>query len=70
MRSQLLPHELRLFRIRDVVLKVGLSHTTIYKRVKQGTFPAPVRVGDNAVAWPSDEIDRWIGERLAASRPA
>jgi prophage regulatory protein len=52
-------------RLPAVVARVGLSRSSIYAGVKNGTFPAPVRLGDGrAVAWDSRAIDRWIEERL------
>ncbi len=52
-----------LLTIREVIQRVGVKRTTIDKRVKEGTFPAPVKLGDyqNApVRWKSREIDVWI----------
>jgi hypothetical protein len=33
-------------------------------RVAAGTFTRPIAIGPRAVAWPSDAIDAWIGERI------
>ncbi|MCX2524432.1 helix-turn-helix transcriptional regulator [Larsenimonas rhizosphaerae] len=55
----------RLLRRREVELKTGKSRSSIYKGVSDGTFPAPVPIGDNSVAWLEEEIDGWIAERLA-----
>jgi prophage regulatory protein len=56
-------------RLPDVRRRVGLSRSSIYLRISRGEFPAPVRIGDNSVAWISSEIDRWIESRIDASRP-
>ena len=55
-------------RLPDVRRRVGLSRSTIYLRISRGEFPAPVRIGDNSVAWVSSEIDRWIESQIDASR--
>lgn len=41
--------------------------------MKAGTFPEPIALGMNTVAWPSDRIDAWIAEQIerdAAKREA
>ena len=35
----------------QVEARTGLSRSTIYARVKVGTFPAPVSLGPRAVGW-------------------
>lgn len=55
----------RLLRRREVELKTGKSRSAIYESIRQGTFPAPVPIGENSVAWLEEEIDGWIAERLA-----
>ncbi|MCC4621317.1 AlpA family transcriptional regulator [Xanthomonas cassavae CFBP 4642] len=49
----------RLLRIAQVKDRVGMSQTTIYDRIKKGTFPRPVPLG-TLVAWLEPEIDAWI----------
>jgi len=54
----------RLERLPSVEERTGKKRTGIYEGIKEGTFPAPVRIGDRAVAWNSFDIDRWIEEKL------
>lgn len=54
----------RLLRRRDVELKTGKSRSAIYAGVSNGTFPAPVPIGDKSVAWLEEEVDSWIAARL------
>ena len=52
-----------ILRIREVLSRVGLSRATIWRRVKEGEFPAPLRLGGpntRAVGWDSAAIDQWI----------
>jgi prophage regulatory protein len=51
-----------ILRLPAVKARTGLSRSTIYARVKDGTFPAPVSLGARAVGWVEQEID----EHLAA----
>jgi prophage regulatory protein len=55
----------RFLRRRSVEDRTGLSRSTIYLYVQDGTFPRPVRIGGRAVAWLESDIDAWIEARLA-----
>lgn len=52
-----------LLRLQDVIQRVRLSRTEIYRRVANGSFPKAYSLGSRAVAWRADEISRWIDER-------
>ena len=52
--------ELRYLRIEDVSHITGLGKTTIYRLMKEGTFPESVRLQPKAVRWKSDDIQEWI----------
>ena len=54
----------RLLRRRDVELKTGKSRAAIYADIRSGTFPEPIPIGINSVAWLEAEIDQWIADRL------
>ena len=58
----------RLLRLKQVKQAVGLGTTAIYEQIKKGEFPRPVHIGTRAVAWVSDDIEKWIEERIAASK--
>jgi prophage regulatory protein len=64
-----MPNSLRRFlRLRTVEAVTGLAKTTIYARIAEGKFPAPVPLGEgrnSPVGWPEDEIAAWQAERLA-----
>jgi prophage regulatory protein len=59
-----------ILRLPAVKTRTGLSRSTIYLRVSQGTFPRPVSLGGRAVGWVEEEIQSWFAERIAASRKA
>lgn len=54
-----------LLRVRDVMSKTGLPKSTLYLMIKQERFPAPVKLSERSVAWPSDQIDHWVNNRIA-----
>lgn len=49
-----------LWRLPTVIAQTGLSKSEIYRRINNGTFPKPLKLGARAVAWPAVEIDIWI----------
>jgi prophage regulatory protein len=53
----------RLIRLSELHELVGLQKSAIYEMVKDGSFPAPVRLGIRAVAWRSDHVQAWINSR-------
>jgi prophage regulatory protein len=57
-----------LLRLPAVKAATGLSRSTIYDRVRKGTFPAPVSLGGNAVGWPASEVGAWIQSRIDEGR--
>ena len=59
-----------ILRRKAVEARTGLSRSTIYLRVSQGTFPEPVSLGARAVGWIEAEISEWLAGRIAASRKA
>lgn len=59
-------HSLEALRLTRVCEKSGLSGATVWNLVKAGKFPAPFKLtGRRAVAWSSEEVDRWLRDRIA-----
>ncbi|MFA7656625.1 helix-turn-helix transcriptional regulator [Acidithiobacillus thiooxidans] len=54
-------------RLPAVLERVGASKTTLYAQVKAGTFPAPVKIGQRAVAWKRSDVDAWISSRVSSN---
>ena len=57
-----------ILRLPDVKTTTGLSRSTIYLRVAEGSFPKPVGLGGRAVGWLEAEIQDWLQRRIEASR--
>ena len=56
----------RLLRRREVEELTGLSRASIYRLMRSGRFPLPVRVSDTAVRWKASDITAWIESRPVA----
>jgi prophage regulatory protein len=49
-----------LIRIAEVCELLGISRSTIYKRLSERSFPEPVRLGPRSVRWRVDAIEAWL----------
>jgi len=57
-----------LLRLPAVMERTGLKRSTLYKRVREGSFPKPVAIGPQGRAWVDTEVDAWIAEVIDQSR--
>ncbi|GAB3097779.1 AlpA family transcriptional regulator [Aestuariicella hydrocarbonica] len=57
-------------RLPEVKAMTGLSTSSIYLRIAQGTFPRQIQLGEEgrAVGWLLDDLHEWMAARIAASR--
>lgn len=42
-----------------------VTPSTLWRWVKAGHFPAPVKLGPQTTAWPVDVLDKWDAEQTA-----
>lgn len=68
----------RYFRIRELASVPGraglfpVAPATIWRWVKLGTFPAPVRLSEGVTAWPAEAVEAFqqqAGDRSASEAP-
>ena len=52
--------KLIILRRNQVEDRTGLSRSTIYLRIQEGTFPRPISLGARAVGWLEHEIEAWL----------
>ena len=55
--------ENKMLNTREVVARVGLHRSTIWKKVRAGTFPAPHELCENKIGWPEASITAWLDSR-------
>lgn len=53
-------------RINQLIRFIPVSRTTIWRKVKDGTFPRPVRLSVYVTAWRMADVREWI-ERMGQS---
>lgn len=54
-----------ILRLPKVIETVGLSRSTIYKKIEDGEFPAQVKLGVRSVGWLKSEIEEWLTSKAA-----
>ena len=64
------PPPVGILRRPQVEARTGMSRSTIYARIQDGTFPRPILLGSRSVGWIEHEIDDWLQQRIKASRPS
>lgn len=58
----------KLLRLPQVKTITGLSKSTIYARISEGTFPKQIPLGPRLVVWVESDIQNWISEQVSAAR--
>lgn len=63
-----------ILRRKQVEQAVGFCRSTIYQRIRDGTFPRSVSLGGRMVGWRTSDIELFLadpaGYRSASSAPA
>ena len=55
----------RIIRLRTVLCRTGLSRSTIYRKIAEGTFPAQLKISTNETGWHESDINRWIADPVS-----
>jgi prophage regulatory protein len=58
----------KLLRLPQVKATTGLSKSSIYARISEGTFPKQIPLGPRLVVWVESDIQNWIAEQVSAAR--
>jgi prophage regulatory protein len=50
-----------ILRLPTVIARTGLSRSSLYNRISEGTFPRPRSLGGaRAVGWLESQVDDWL----------
>ncbi len=52
----------RIIRLKTVLDRTGLSRSTLYRKVAEGTFPRQVAISVNGAGWHESAVNRWIAD--------
>lgn len=51
----------------EVRARAGIkSHAKLYELIRQGKFPAPIKLGARTSRWPAATVDAWIQKQIDA----
>jgi len=49
-----------LLKSRTVCQKTTLGHAKLWRKVSEGTFPEPIKIGNGRVGWCLEEVEEWL----------
>ena len=52
----------KIIRLKNVLARTGLSRSTMYRKIKEGTFPCQVRISIHGAGWHESAINHWIAD--------
>lgn len=53
----------------EVRSRTGIkSHTKLYDLIRQGKFPAPVKLGARTARWPAAVVEEWIAQQVSTAK--
>lgn len=52
----------RIVRMNTVLARTGLSKSTIYRKIAEGTFPPQLKISTNGAGWRESDINRWVAD--------
>jgi prophage regulatory protein len=55
----------RILRIRTVLQRTGLTRSTLYRKISDGSFPRQVPISVHGAGWRESAINRWIADPAA-----
>jgi len=55
----------RILRIQTVLQRTGLTRSTLYRKISDGSFPRQVPISVHGAGWRESAINRWIADPAA-----
>ncbi|RJG55860.1 AlpA family phage regulatory protein [Sphingobium terrigena] len=52
----------RIIRLKTVLARTGLSRTTLYRKMGEGTFPRQVKISIHGAGWHESAVNRWVAD--------
>ena len=51
-----------IIRLNAVLARTGLSRSTLYRKISEGTFPRQVKISVHSAGWCKSAVGRWIAD--------
>lgn len=52
----------RIIRLKTVLARTGLSRSTLYRKIADGTFPRQIPISLHGAGWHESAVNRWIAD--------
>lgn len=52
----------RILRLKTVLHRTGLSRSTLYRKIAEGTFPSQIKISAHGAGWRESAVARWIAD--------
>ena len=61
-------NNVKIIRRPEVESITGLSRSSIYAKMENGTFPKGIKLSERSVGWLEHEVQEWLKNRVSATR--
>lgn len=55
----------KIIRLKTVLARTGLSRSTMYRKIAEGTFPTQVKISVHGAGWRESAVNRWIDDPMS-----
>ena len=55
-----MPEPDRIIRLKSVLSRTGLTRSTLYRKIAEGSFPAQIKISVNGAGWHESEVNRRV----------
>lgn len=57
----------RILRLKAVLDRTGLSRSTLYRKIQDGTFPRQVHISTRCAGWRESAVNEWMRNPMVFS---
>jgi prophage regulatory protein len=68
LQNEVSTSDITFIRLKEVLAICGRSRSSVYAAIKQGAFPAPIKLSAHSTGWIKSEVLAWAASRVTASR--
>lgn len=58
----------KIIRLKTVLDRTGLSRSTMYRKIAEGTFPPQVKISVHGAGWHESAVNDWIADPASYGR--
>lgn len=51
----------------QIAARIGVSRNSVWRWVRNGTFPKPIKLSERVTRWRASEVEAWAAERERAA---